>query len=81
MLTGALETIYTEEIKLYIEVTEPCLVAGIINANAITAIEYWIGDGVQSQQLGAGFWDDTPSTTYATPDYCGVKNVELVEAD
>ena len=48
MLTGSLETIYTEEVQLYIEVTDPCLQAGIISANSISAIEYWIGDGLQA---------------------------------
>ena len=45
MLTGALETIYTEEIQLFLQVTPPCLQSSIISANAINAIEYWIGDG------------------------------------
>ena len=74
-------TIYTEEVQLFISVVEPCLQAGIIQPNAITNIEYWIRDPTQTTQLGAGYWDDTPSITYSTANYCGPKNIELVASD
>ena len=46
MLTGALETIYTEEVQFEIDVTDPCgETSGVIRANAISPVEYWIGDG------------------------------------
>ena len=51
--------VYTEEVQLDITVSNPCLLIGSnILANAITDIEYWIGDGVQAWTLGAGYWDD-----------------------
>ena len=57
MLTGALQTIYTEEAQLDITVSDPCLLTGgYILSNPITAIDYWIGDGAQATVLG--FWDD-----------------------
>ena len=79
MLTGSMETIQTYEAQLDITVTNPCELTGQILANTITDIEYWIGSGPVSHVLGTGYWDDLWSTS--TPNYCGLKNCELVESD
>ena len=82
MLTAPQETIYTEEVAFEISVTDPCAAtSGVMRANAITDIEYWIGDSDPPAQLGAGFWNDEVSVTMLSPNYCGTKVYELVESD
>ena len=83
MLTGAQETIHTDELQFDIVVTDPCAAtSGVMRANAITPVEYWIGDPAQVTQLGAGFWyDEVSETIIGVPNYCGPKLYELIESD
>ena len=46
VLTAPSETSYTEEVAFEIDVINPCeLIGSNILQNAISDIEYWIGDG------------------------------------
>ena len=49
MSTGAQETIYTSELPFEITVSDPCAAtSGVIRANSITPIEYWVGDAAHT---------------------------------
>ena len=83
MNSGALETIYTEEVPMEIIVTDPCAAtSGNILTNTISPIEYWVGDLAASTELGQGYWlDDASENLMSIPNYCGLKFYELYEAD
>ena len=59
VLTAPSEISYTEEVAFDIDVINPCeLIGSNILQNAISDIEYWIGDGSNQVVLGTGYWDD-----------------------